>query len=101
MQKTLGIMVSSDLYFDNIIKMCNAATGKDVEVFLFLTHKGLLLTKHPAFGELKQSAKIALCKEGLENHNIDQDSLDLEKDSFSTQAANAELIRSCDRYLVF
>ncbi len=45
MAKSLGVFVSSDQHLDKIIKLCKAAKKKDVDVTIFLTHLGTLLTQ--------------------------------------------------------
>jgi hypothetical protein len=51
MAKKLGVFVSSDKHLDKIISLCQAAKKKDVEVTIFFSHLGTLLTQSPKFGD--------------------------------------------------
>jgi len=101
MAQSLGILVCSDRHFDHVFGVCGAARGKGIRVKLFLTHLGLRLTRHPRFEDLTASVDITLCRDGLKSQDIQADTLPLDGEAHATQASNAELIHSCDRYLVF
>ena len=101
MARTLGLFVSSDLHLDKIISLCRAAKERDVEVHIFFTHRGTLLTQHPRFAELKDLAKMSLCNVGFESHNLKKPVPGIEDKDYATQARHGELIEECDRYLVF
>jgi sulfur relay (sulfurtransferase) complex TusBCD TusD component (DsrE family) len=46
MAKKLGVFVSSDQHLDKLIKLCKAAKAKgDVEVTIFFSHMGTMLTQ--------------------------------------------------------
>ena len=60
MSKHLGVFVTSDSHLDKLIKLCEAAKKKDVEVTVFFSHLGTLLTHNPRFGELEGLAKMSL-----------------------------------------
>jgi len=102
MGKRLGILVSSDRHLDKIIKLCQAAKKKeDMEVTIFFTHLGTLLTQDPRFGELEGLAKMSLCNVGFEGHNLKPPVVGIGEKDYATQARHGELIEECDRYLVF
>ena len=97
----LGILVSSNRHLDKIIKLCEAAEAKDVEVIIFLTHFGTLLTQDPRFAELEGKAHMSLCSVAFESHGLKPPVKGIDVKGFGTQAENAEMIEKCDRYVVF
>lgn len=100
MSKTLGIFVTSDKHLDKIIRLCRAAGNKGVEVTLFFTHLGTLLTQDPRFVEL-EGLKMSVCKVGFDSHGLRPPVPGIGQADFTTQAMHAELIDECDRYVVF
>ena len=100
MGKTLGIFVSSNRHLDKVIRLCNAARKKGVEVTLFFTHKGILLTQDPRFAELV-GLKMSICRVGFKSKGLNPPVPGMGKKDYTTQAAHAEMINDCDRYVVF
>ncbi len=102
MAEILGILVNSDKNLDHLINLARAAKVKGKDVNIFLTHKGVLLTQDPRFGELENLAKISLCKVSYEAHNLDPGKSipGIDESGFSSQARHADLIFESDRYLV-
>jgi hypothetical protein len=102
MAKSLGVFVSSNKHLDKIIKLCQAAKKKgDVEVTIFFSHLGTLLTQDPRFGELEGLAKMSLCNVGFESHNLKPPVVGIGEKDYATQARNGELVEDCDRYVTF
>ena len=101
MAKSLGILVTSDKHLDKLIKLCMAAKDKEIEVKIFFSHLGTLLTQAPRFSELEGLGKLSICKVGFENHGLKQPVTGINEEDYATQARNAELIEDCDRYVVF
>jgi hypothetical protein len=102
MAKSLGVFVSSNEHLDKIIKLCRAAKKKgDVEVTIFFSHLGTLLTQDPRFGELEGLAKMSLCNVGFESHNLKPPVVGIGEKDYATQARNGELVEECDRYVTF
>ena len=101
MGKSLGIFVSSDRHLDKIIALCKAAKRKDVEVSIFFTHLGTLLTQDPRCSELQGLAKMSLCNVGFESHGLKKPVPGLTDKDYATQARHGEMIEECDRYVVF
>ncbi len=97
----LGVFVSSDRHLDKIIKLCHAAKEKGVEVQIFFSHRGTLLTQDPRFGELEGLAKMSLCNVGFESHGLKGPVPGIGEKDYGTQARHGELIENCDRYVVF
>ncbi|HEJ83473.1 MAG TPA: hypothetical protein ENO25_02795 [Desulfobacteraceae bacterium] len=102
MSKKLGVFVSSDKHLDKLIALCRAVKNMgDVEVILFFTHLGTLLTQDPRFGELEGLAKMSLCNVGFESHNLKPPVVGIGEKDYGTQARHGELIEECDRYVAF
>ena len=101
MAKTLGIFVSSDKHLDKIVEICKAAKNKEIDVNIFFTHLGTLLTQDPRFKELRGLANMAICKVGFESHGLKPPVPGIEEKDYATQARHGEIIDECDRYLVF
>jgi len=101
MSKTLGVFVSSDGHLDKIIALCRAAKKKDVEVTVFFSHLGTLLTQDPRFSELQGLAQLSLCNVGFESHGLQRPVPGVAEKDYATQARNGEMIEDMDRYVVF
>lgn len=101
MGKKLGIYVSSDEHMEKIIKLCQAARRKGVEVTLFLTHLGTNLTQAPRFAELLGPANVSLCKVGFDDRKLERPVAGLDEKAFSSQSFHAEMILDCDQYFAF
>ncbi|MCD6561568.1 MAG: hypothetical protein J7L16_07420 [Deltaproteobacteria bacterium] len=100
MAGTLGIFVSSDKHLDKIIKLCNAAEKKQIDVTIFFTHKGVLLTQDSLFASLNGLAKMALCKVSFESNCLKSPVTGITEKDYATQAVHGEIIEECDRYIV-
>jgi hypothetical protein len=101
MAGSLGVFVSSNKHLDKVIKLCKAAKNKDVEVTIFFTHRGTLLTQDAGFAELEGLAKMSLCNVGFEAHGLKPPVPGIGEKDYATQARNGEMIEDCDRYVVF
>ena len=101
MSRSLGVFVSSDKHLDKIIRLCEAAKKKDVEVTIFFSHLGTLLTQDPRFGELDGMAKMSICNVGFESHGLKPPVKGISDKDYATQARHGELIEEYDRYVVF
>jgi hypothetical protein len=101
MAGSLGILLSDSEHLEKVIRLCRAARRKDIQVTIFLTHTGVLLTQESRFGELVELAKVSLCNVGFESHGLKRPTPGIDEKDYATQARNAELIEDCDRYVVF
>lgn len=101
MAKKLGIFVSSDQHLDKLIELCKAANEKGIEVSIFFTHLGTVLTQHPRFRELDGLAHMSLCNVGFESHGLKPPVPGIDEKDYATQARHGTLIEECDRYLSF
>jgi hypothetical protein len=100
MSNSLGIFVSSNKHFDKVLKLCRAAKNKGIEVTLFFSHLGILLTQDPRFIEF-EGLKMSVCKVGFEAHGLKPPVPGIGEKNYTTQAVHAELIDDCDRYVAF
>jgi hypothetical protein len=101
MGQKLGIMVGSDRYLDYVISLTDAAHIKGKTVELFFTGDGVKLTQDPDFQHLVGKAKISVCDVSFRAFGFTGDVPGVGFKDFATQARNAEMVNSCDRYLVF
>lgn len=101
MAEKLGILVSSDKYLEHVIHLTDAAHDKGKEVEIFFTGKGVLLTQSPDFKRLVGKAKMSLCDVSFRSLGLKGDVPGFGFKDFATQAKNAEIIKTSDRYVVF
>ena len=102
MSKSLGIYVTSDKHMDKLIKLCQAAKKKNVEVSVFFTHLGTLLSMDQRLKELQGlAARIALCNVGFESNNLQRSESIFDDKAYASQSWHAEMLHDCDRYLTF
>jgi len=97
----LGIFVSSDRHLHHVIALTRAAKNQGIKVTIFFTHLGLLLTQDPRFAQLKGIAEMSICNVGLQAHGIKPPVAGIRERDHATQSRHAELIKECDRYVVF
>lgn len=96
----LGILVSTSSNMEHLLGLCRAARDKNVEVTVFLSHKGVLLTQDPRFAELLTLARrLALCNVGFEANGLKRPVAGLDDRDYATQARHVEMLEDCDRYL--
>jgi len=101
MAKTLGIFVSSDKHLDYVIGLTGAAHTKGIDVQIFFSGKGVLLTQSPELANLVGKARMALCEVSFRALGLEGDVPGFGFKDFATQAKNAEMIKNCDRYVAF
>jgi hypothetical protein len=101
MAQKLGILVSSDKHLDYVINLTHAAHDKGKNVEIFFTGQGVRLTQSPEFQKLVGKAKISLCDNSYRALGFEGDVPGLGFKDFATQAKNAEIIKTSDRYVVF
>lgn len=106
MKKTLGIYVNSDQHWKHLLGIVKAAVAKGIQINLFFTYKGVLITKQPEFRELADAVnghgKMSLCLHSWNELNLGDDHTipGISENDFATQVRHAELIDEMDRYLV-
>ena len=101
MTETLGICVTTLKTFDHLMGITRAAKGADKNVKIFFTGEAVHITQNKRFPELVQLAKVGVCEVSyLANGYKDKELAGLTDKDFVTQAANAEMVEECDRYLI-
>jgi len=101
MAKSLGIFASSDRHLDKIIKLCKAAKKKKVSVTIFFTHRGVLSTRDSRFSQLETLAHLSICYAGFEDRGFKPPVPGILEKDYATQSRHCDLIKNCDRYVVF
>ncbi len=100
MAEKLGIFVSSDKHLDHLIGIAKAASEAGKEVSVFLTNRGVLLTKHPDFPKVEPFAHVSLCNVNFEAFKLEKPIPVVADKDFATQARHGMMIEDCDRYIV-
>lgn len=100
MAHTLGILVNTDKHFHYLHELAEAAHKKGIGTQIFFTGPGVLLTKAPDFKRLVGLAKLSVCEVSFRANNLSGDVPGVGFKDFVTQAANAEMVANCDRYIV-
>lgn len=100
MARTLGILVNTDKNFHYLYALAKAAHKKDIDTQVFFTGPGVLLTKTPDFNQLVGLAKLSVCEVSFRANNLSGDVPGVGFKDFVTQAANADMVANCDRYIV-
>lgn len=101
MADKLGILVGSDKFLGYVIQLTKAAYAKGKDIEIFFTGAGVLLTQAPNFKQLAGKAKLSVCDVSFRAAGLSGELPGVRETDFTTQATNAEMISSCDRYLVF
>ena len=101
MNDKLGVLVSSDKHLAKVIALTTAAHEKGVNVRIFFTGRGVLLTQKEEFSQLVGKAKLSVCDVSFRANGLEGDVPGVGFKDFATQARNAEMISECDRYVVF
>ena len=101
MADTLGILVGTDKFLDHVVQLTHAAHAKGKDVQIFFSGAGVLLTQDPKFKQLVGKAQLSVCDISFRAFGLTGKVPGLGISDFVTQAKNAEIIITCDRYLVF
>lgn len=96
----LGILVTSDKHIDHLIGITKAAykAGKDVSIFL--TNRGVFLSKDERLSELDGICHVSLCNLCFDFFKLTKPVHVVKDKDFGTQARNAQMISECDRFIV-
>ena len=100
MNDKLGILVSSDRHIDHLIGITKAAHRAGKKVKIFLTNRGVFLTKNERFTELEGICHISLCSLCFESFKVDKPVPIVKDQDFGTQMRNVQIMKDCDRYIV-
>jgi len=101
---TLGILVSSDKHLAYVVNLARAAHEKGKKIHIFFTGAGVALTLHPEFERLVGLADISICDVSVRSfglHGREDEVPGVGFKDFVTQAKNAEMVQTMERYIVF
>jgi hypothetical protein len=99
-KEPLGIMVATKDSLGHLLGLVTAAEAKGLEVIIFLTGEGVLLTQDPRFGELAGRTRMALCEVSFRAHGLKGEVPGMGFKDFATQARHAEMLEECSHYLM-
>ena len=100
MPQTLGILVTSDIHWDDIFQLTKAAVTQGRKVVLYLAGNGVLLVHEPMFEMISNKAVIYVCRESCKVNGLGETIKGISADQIVTSEKQAEIIEGCDRYLV-
>lgn len=103
MAKSLGIFVSSPQNWRHIVGVTKAAGAKGSKVKIFLTWKGVHVTKCSEFPSICEIADVKICAVSYEQLGYDPKDIPkgLTDKAMSTQAEHGDIIDNYDCYLAF
>ena len=99
--KTLGMIITTDRYPDQVWSLARTANKKRLLVRIHFTGPGVRLVHKPGFRQLARWAAVTICTESAESYLSVQC---LENDCAQWLCRSnqmARLIEECDRHLVF
>ena len=99
MAETLGIMVSTKDSLDHLLGVVAAAERKGLQVEVFLSGEGVLLSQDPRFAQLAGRARLALCEVSFRAFGLTGEVPGMGFKDFATQARHAAMVEDCDHYL--
>lgn len=101
---TLGILVCSDKYMSHVVNLTRAAYARSKQVHIFFTGSAVFLTLLPEFRDLVGRAALSIYDVSFRAfglHGREDEVPGVGFKDFATQAKNAELIETMERYVVF
>jgi hypothetical protein len=99
MSDTLAIMVSTKGSLPHLLGLVAAAAKSNVEVRIFFSGEGVLVTQEPRFAELVGHAKMSLCEVSFRALGLEGDVPGMGYKDFATQARHAEMLEDYPHYL--
>lgn len=104
MCNTLGILITSEKYFDQVSHLAEAACAEGKDVRIVFSGTGVLSTLRPEFEALAKKVKISICDVSFRAYGLDAKKRKisgLSRESLASQGQNAEMLLKTDRCLVF
>ena len=96
----LGILVATRDSLDHLLGIVNAAEKQGVEVVVFFTGEGVMVTQDPRFAELAGRARLALCEVSFRALGLKGEVPGMGFKDFATQARHAEMLEECPHYVM-
>lgn len=101
MPGTLGILVTSDRHLDYVINMTETAHKKGMEVKIFFTGTAVRFLESSGFRRLAEKASLAICDRSFLSLGLADHLCGINSNIFDSQTKHADIMRDCERYLVF
>jgi hypothetical protein len=96
----LGVLVATRDSLKHLLGLVAAAEKQGVEVVVFLTGEGVLITQDPGFARLAGRARLALCEVSFRALGLKGEVPGMGFKDFATQARHAEMIEDCPLYVM-
>lgn len=101
MGQKLGICVATKNNMAHVLGLAEAAKRAGKVTDIFLTGDGVHLTQDPRFSQLLDAGRVGICEVGyLACGYKDKRVQGLNEKHFVNQMRNAEMVATCDRYLI-
>jgi peroxiredoxin family protein len=101
MKTKLGILVNSSKHLDYVVALARAAHASGKDVHVHLTQQGVFLLRQKAFSDLTCLARVSVCKESVEIFGLETQINNSRKKFLAPSCRLAEVLRDCDRCVVF
>ena len=101
MPGTLGILVTSDQHLNYVVKLTETAYSKGKKIKIFFTGKAVRLVASGEFRQLIGKASLSICEWSSLSQGLTEPIPGIDAGIFETQAKYAEIIKECDRFVVF
>lgn len=101
MAETLGILVTSDQHLNYVVNLTETAYNKGKGIKIFLTGKAVMLIESSQFKRLIGKASLSICEWSFLSRGLNGQIPGIDPGIFETQAKYAEIIKDCDRFVVF
>ncbi len=101
MSGTLGILVTSDQHLNHVIKLTETAHSKGKEINIFFTGKAVKLVESGEFKRLIGKASLSICEWSSLSQGLTGRIPGIDPGILETRAKYAEIIKDCDRFVVF
>lgn len=101
MAKSIGIFVNSPNGWRHVVGVTKAAVARGSKVKIFLTWKGVHVTKCTEFPEICKIADVKLCAVSYEQlgYDVNDIPIGLDAKAMSTQAEHGDIISNYDCYM--
>lgn len=101
MPGTLGILVTSDRHLDHVINVTETAHKKGLKVKIYFTGTAVRLIDALEFSRLAGKANLGICDRSFLSLGLEGHLSGINANIFENRARHADIIRECERYLVF
>lgn len=101
MAKSIGIFVTSPQNMRHVMGIAKAAKAKGAAVKVFLTYRGIYLTKCPDFPTLCEMADVSICAHSYKTEGFDEKDIPkgLTPKQMSSQIQHGMIVKEYDCYM--